>query len=268
MKKDSYVTFFYLKIFLIICGLLLVGSLVAKVIYEVASSRFSTNSFSVLVVSKNSKLIFVDKAAKEALYISIGDIRPLVKGKNNLGASLALGVPVNGMIVDESSDKNLSEFASFKNTLQMVFASEVLLKNMNRFDAYKVITAINSTPHDNRVEERVDLTKKEDVEKIERHLIDSFINKSTYTIQIDNGTKINGLGGEVAKVLTKQGYNVVAVRNAQPSLTSYISYNGKRDAYINSLLGLTGFEFREEKRSPEADITIFLGDDLEAMLLP
>lgn len=81
MKNNNIVSFFYLKIFILVVFLMIIGSLFIRITNEIISSSFKNNSFSVLIVARDSKLIYVDKASKSALFLAIGDIRSFVKGK-------------------------------------------------------------------------------------------------------------------------------------------------------------------------------------------
>ncbi|MDO8270277.1 MAG: LytR C-terminal domain-containing protein [Candidatus Levybacteria bacterium] len=268
MKENSYVGLTYLKFFFFIVFLFIVGAVILKIGSEIIQSKFRNNAFSVLYVAKDSKLIYVDKNTKEVLYLSLGDLRKYTKGKNYLGVSFALGLPINAMILDNKPPANISEFITSQNEWRLIFDGNVTLKNMNRYDIHKVIDAMRSALKDNRTEERVDIFSKEDMKKIEEHFVDSAINNVQYTIEIENGTSINGLGNQLATILGKEGFNVIAVRTARAEIASYVAYPEEENIYVNSLIGLTGFDYKKEKISPAADITIFLGDDLEAMLSP
>ena len=103
-------------------------------------------------------------------------------------------------------------------------------------------------------------------EKVGDLFRDSVINNMEYTIEVENGTSVDGLGTETAGILSRLGYNVIAVRTSELRSNSYIAYPDKPDIYINSLAGLTGFDVKKEKVSQSADIMVFLGDDLDSML--
>lgn len=269
MFQDRIVGFFYLKIFLLIVLLLIIGSVVFKIIAEVHDSKFTTNTFSVLMVAADSKLVFVDKTTKRANFYAIGDIRKIVRGKDQLGASLALGVPVDAMIIDKKFPSNIAELSTSETQWRLIFDSQPFFKNMDRYDVYKFVSAVKDSIKDNRVEKRINLfDDKKRKELLKDQFKDSVINNMSYTIEINNGTKINGLGGDLAYILGQQGFNVIAVRSVNESASSYVAFPGAKDMYIDTLINLTGFEFKHEQISQTADVTIFLGDDLEAMLSP
>ncbi len=221
------------------------------------------------MVSSDSKLVFVDKADKRVGFFAIGDVRKVVRGKDTFGASLALGVPINAIIVDKKFPRNIAELTNSETQWRLLFDGEPFFKNMDRYDVYKFINAVKDTIKDNRVEKRINLfDDSQRKELLKGQFKDSVINNMPYTIEINNGTKINGLGGDFAYILSQEGFNVIAVRSVNESSNSFIAYEGSQDVYIDSLVSLTGFELKKKKVSQAADITIFLGDDLEAMLSP
>lgn len=267
IEKEKINTFFYLKIFILIFILLLLGSVIYKITTEILNSQFVGNSFAVLYVSNDSKLIFVDKGSKRATFLALGDIKRFVKGKNTITASFALGLPLNAMIIDENPPQNLADFSSSRNEMRLIFGTSHSLKNLNRLDVYKLISAVRGSNEDSRKELRVNILTPQGLKLVEEEFKDSSIINEPYTIEIENGTTLNGLGNELALILGREGYNVIAVRTSNEKNSSYISYPGSKNNYIKSLIGLTKFDFKEEEKSQAADVTIYIGDDIEAMLL-
>ena len=105
-------------------------------------------------------------------------------------------------------------------------------------------------------------------EKVDDKLVDSQIANTPLTLEIDNGTNINGLGGLLAIILAKRGYNVISVKTSTESDNSYIAYPEKPDNFVNSIQTLTRFPIIKMKKSQAADVTLFLGEVLDAMLSP
>jgi hypothetical protein len=270
MFQDRIASFFYLKIFILIVIALVLGSVVFRITSEIIGSTFKNNTFSLLIVSKDSKLIFVDKNGKSVMFLALGDIRPFVKGKSTLEASFALGIPINGMIIDNKSPVNISDFITSGNELRLIFSGDNLIfKNLNRYDIYKLANAIRRSLKDNNLEVRVNLfDQKEMKEKVGEGFKDSVINNMPYTIEINNGTNVNGLGSVLAVILAREGYNIIAVKSSNDKSNSFIAYPSDRNLFTNSLFGLTGFSQKKATVSQSADVTIFLGEDLDAMLSP
>ncbi len=269
MLPERIASFLYLKIFFLIVVLVVIGAVIFKLTSEVTGSSFRNNSFSLLIVSKESKLIYVDKEAKNVMFLALGDIERYVKGKNPLEASFALGIPINAILVDKNPPLNLGEFIDPGNEMRLIFGQNVTFKGLNRYDIYRIANAIRGAGKDSRIELRVNLFDQDQVkEKVGDLFTDSTIRNQDISIQIDNGTTINGLGSILAVILGREGYNVIAVRTARPEISSYIAFDGEHNSYVDSLRGLTKFDIKKEKRSQAADVTIFLGDDIDAMLSP
>lgn len=268
MFQDKVPGFYYLAIFIILVVLSVIGASVYRLVNEFQTSTFKNNSYALLIVSKDSKFIYVDKEERSVLFLALGDISKFVKGKNTLEATFALGIPVNGILYDDTPPQNLDAFVNSGNEFRLVFGSDTQTKGVNRYDLHKLVASVRSSVKDRREEIRIDLFNQDAMKKIEEYFVDSAVRNTNQTIEIDNGTKINGLGNLLAIILTKQGYNVIAVRNAKSNPSSYISSEEENSEVINSLLGLTSFERKNTKASPASDITIFLGDDVESMLTP
>lgn len=268
MQKPKIPGFYYLLIFILFTVLVVLSAVIVRVVNEVATSTFKNNSFSLLIVSKDSKLIYVDKNDKSVLFLALGDIQKFVKGKNNLESTFALGIPVNGVVYDQNPPQNIENFILSSNEFRLVFGNDTKLKNINRYDLYKIISAVRSSSKDNRIEKRVDIFNQEEMKKIDKNFEDSIIRNSNQSVEIDNGTKINGLGNLLALILTKQGYNVVAVRTSATSPSSFIAFRNETGVVANSLKQLTNFPLKEGGVSPASDVTVFLGDDVASMLTP
>ncbi len=269
MFQEKIVSFFYLKIFLLLFVVLVLGSICYKFFDEIINSSFKNNSFSVLIVSKDSKFISVSKKDKTAVFLALGDMRQFVKGKKPIEATFALGIPIDSILIDNHSPVNLSDFSSSKNQWRLIVGDKIVYKGLNRYDILKLSGAVNSSAKDNRTELRLNLFSQEDLkEKLDDKLTDSTIVNTPLTIEIDNGTDINGLGNLFAIILARRGYNVISVKTANSSDNSYIAYPGKADEFVQQLKTLTRFPLLQTKKSQAADVTIFLGDDLDAMLSP
>lgn len=266
--QEKIHAFKYLLIFVSAIIVLLVSASVYRIVSEISDAAFKNNSFSLLIVSKDSKLVYVDSQRNSVLFIALGDIERFVKGKNNLEATFSLGIPVNGILYDSTPPSNIEAFTKWQNESRLIFKKQSDYKNLNKFDIIKLIHTLRSANKDKIKEIRLDIFDVESLKEIEDDFLDSVIRNSQLTVQINNGTTINGLGNLMALILSKQGYNIIAVRNGKTDLTSYVSYEKEGDVVTDSLLGLTGFDYKMEKTSKAADVTIYLGEDVDAMLSP
>lgn len=267
--KESTISFLYLKIFFLVVISIIVLSVFYRLGSVVFNSSFKNNSFSILYISKESKIISVDKKMGTVSYLSVGNIKNLVKGKSPFAASIVLGVPINGIMYDTDNNLNpdFKGFISLKNELRLLFGFGTVFKNMNEYDIYKVMSIARMAVKDNTRVLEVNLQNEKSVkENITDNFKDSSIQDARYTVEIANGTKINGLANSVAAVLTHLGYNVVFLHTVKGYYNdnSYVGFEFSKNSFVDSLLNFTAFSEKKKTLSSSADVTIYLGSDLEA----
>lgn len=267
--KESNTSFLYLKIFFLGVISIIILSIFYRLGSVILSSSFKNNAFSLLYISKESKIISVDKRAGTVSYISVGNSRNIIRGKNPFAASVALGVPINGIMYDTDSNLNpdLKSFISLKNELRILFSFGTVFKNMNEYDVHKVISIARTAGKDKKREFNVNLQNEKSVkENITDNFKDSSIQDAHYTVEIANGTKINGLANGAAAVLTHLGYNVVFLHTVKGLYndSSYVGFEINKNSFVNSLINFTSFSEMKKTLSPSADVTIYLGSDLES----
>lgn len=267
--KEPTVGFLYLKIFFLGVISIIILSIFYRLGSVIISSSFKNNAFSLLYISKESKIISVDKRAGTVSYLSVGNIKNLVKGKSPLAASVILGVPINGIMYD--TDHNLSpdlkRFISLNNELRILFSFGTVFKSMNEYDVHKVMSIARMASKDNTHEQKVNLQSEKSVkENIADNFKDSSIKDVRYTVEIVNGTRINGLANSVATVLAYLGYNVVFLHTVKGSYNdnSYVGFEFSKNSFVDSLLNFTSFSEKKKTLSSSADVTIYLGSDLES----
>lgn len=265
--SDKPASIAYLKIFFLAFFLLIVVAIIFRLVSLFSGSSFTGNSFSILYVSKNSKIISVEKSSKSVVYVSVGNVRSIVKGKSPFVAGIALGVPINAMIydTDTSRDPDYSDFISYGNEARMIFSVNKNFENMNEYDLHKVLSIARGADKYSVKNVSVNLFDEESVNKnLEGAFLDHQIRDADSTVEIVNSTEINGLANAVASILTKKGYNVIALQNAKGSYddNSYVGYSFTENLFTQFLLQLTGFEKRNDTYSNTADVTIYLGADI------
>lgn len=259
---------FYVKAFFWIVILIVLISLLFRFFSLISGSAFRNNSFSILYISKNSKVINVDEKNKSVSFISIGDARPIVKGRNSFFASVALGIPINGIIYDENKnlDPDFSEFISIGNEARMILSFNTSFKNLNDYDLHKVLSIARKAEKKDIQILNINIVKENDLEeKLEGAFLDKTIIDSNYTVEIVNGTEVNGLASSVASLLSLRGYNIVFLQTTKGKFdeNSYVGYEFERNNFIDSLQKLTDFEEKTITISKTADVTIYLGSELE-----
>jgi hypothetical protein len=76
----------------------------------------------------------------------------------------------------------------------------------------------------------------------------------------------NATSGSVCNCNNVSCGDSVVSQTCNPATT--LAGDGEINTYVQSLHGLTDFPIKKGKVSPAADVTIFLGDDVDAMLSP
>lgn len=266
--KDSLKSFLYLKLFIIVVILVFIISVGIKLGSEVVNGSFKNNSYSLLyLMPKDAKIITVDKKRQTYAFYSAGNVRDYLKGKSTFEISVFLRVPINAVIVDpQNQNYNKDNFIQFSNEMKLIFAqNDKLYRKLDKYDIYKLITAANNTPKDNRVDGKINIF--DDASMLTGFFSsfkDSSIADSTYTVEIVNGTSINGFGTRVANLLSTVGFNVISVRSdGANKQNSFISSQLKERNYLSVLQSLTGFELKNNSLSKVADVTVYLGKELE-----
>jgi hypothetical protein len=138
---------------------------------------------------------------------------------------------------------------------------------MNEYDIHKVMSIARAAGKDNTHILKVNLLDEKSVkENITDNFKDSSIQDAHYTIEIANGTEVNGLANGVAGLLVQLGYNVVFVHTVKgyDNDSSYVGFEFSKNPFVDSLLNFTAFSEKKKILSSSADVTIYLGSDLEA----
>ena len=267
--KEKTSSLKYLKIFFLALSFTILLSIIFRFVNLTQNSSFKNNTFSLLYISKESRVIYVDKKANTVFFLSVGDVGSIVKGKSPFIATIALGIPINAIIYDEDKNKNpdLNEFITFENQARLTLGFGHTFKNLNEYDLHKIMSIARSAKKDSTNSIKVNLLDEKSVkENISDIFLDSEIKNSKYSVEIVNGIDVNGLASSLASVLMKLGYNVVFLQSVPGTYTddSYVGYEIEKDLFVNSLLALTKFEEKNKTISRSADVTIYLGSDLQS----
>jgi hypothetical protein len=270
MQKERIASFSYLKIFIVIVIIAILGSIIYRVSTQFLNSSFHGNSFSILYVAKDSVILTVNNQDKTFSFIKLGDIRNIVKGKNTFESSIAIGFPINAVVIEKDSPGpyNIDNFLNVQNEMRLVFGkNDENLKNLNHYDLYKFINSARSTPIENRTQTRINVLDPKSFKQLidENIFQDKTIRDMPITIGILNGTSVNGLGNDVAYVLGLKGFNVISVQSANSkSTSSFIATKIEDQKSINTVKNITHMSVKKEKIMSAVDLTIFLGNDIGA----
>lgn len=261
--EEKITTFKYLKVFIIGVIALVILSIGIKVGSEYLSASFKSDSFNILYIGKESYLVGVDTSSNTFSFVKLPDLKEITQGKNLLQKSMIVGVPVNAQINDRDTKtyKDADEFLTNNSAWNILFGPSK--KFRTKINSYDVISffhkAKGSTNKRNGV---ITLEFNEKNDKILSDLFQSdSLRRRATTVEIINGSSVDGLGTSLSRALTNAGYNIISVGSAGGDEDSYIGYSDEQLPEIELLKSFINFNGIMGKNSPAADITIFLGKD-------
>ncbi len=269
--KNNISSFLYLKIFIAVVLILIGVSVFAKIYSELNNSSFKNNSFTILYLGSSTYLLNVDKKESRFTFINLGNLTPKLKGKNNLEMSLFIGAPINAIIQDKkakSTFNNSDDFLGFSNEITLLTPNDnIVLKRLNAYDIYKFMNTARGVKRENRKNEKITNLDQVGIDKVLSDLLrDTAVHESNATVEVVNGTGINGLANVFSQMLSNGGYNVIEVRSdIAKDLVSQVRFKDK-NMPVEELIQITSFEEINSNNSSTADISVFLGNDLEGRL--
>lgn len=271
MSKEKDGSLKYIRIFFGIVVLLIIGGLLFRVFMEYKNRQFTQNVFNILIISdKYTGVIGLDKNENRLSSAVVTSDLANLKRENLMLQSINFGIPIHAYIKYESLNPQspTRKFLHFKN-LQSIFTNpSIEKKNISLFDYITLYVEGGAVDRDREIVKTYrtiadlnGLLTRED----ENFFRNSDLANRKTTLQIINGTSINGLGSRVAEMFSRSGFNVVSVLT-QPEEDSKIIYstNSKNDAEIIR----KSFNFPLELGSEAgiASITLVIGEESELEL--
>lgn len=266
-------SFSYLKFFFLLIAVIFFGAIIFNVVWEIKSKEFVGNTFRILYLGQDPYIAQADKKEKAIFFAKIQNYEDDLRGKNRLEASIMLGVPIDAMIIPKrklDNEYDLEKFFSMGSQWRFLTATNsYFYKNLNKYDIFEFYSVSRSAPRENRKEEGIDFSNSGKAIRVEMSepFKDKAIAESGLTIEVINGTDINGLGERVSRMLSNGGYDVVSVSSESKESDSYIiSRIEKKGEFTDRLVRLFGVPLREESGQKAADVSIYLGKDIENYL--
>ncbi len=230
-------------------------SLILKVAAVIKDSQFDDSKRFTLSLT-NGKNIEVISLSPDSKDITVFKFDSNVKFEE---VGRILEIPIDGFITFKSQDLNQKISLLFKSA---VFNCNNLKTNLTIIDLLKLAISARAIPENSINTIIVKDPSKLDLGKVDRLVIDSFIENERQTIKIINGTGVSGLGSRLARFITNMGGNVimVATENGKEK-KSYISYIDKRTYTVKRLQKILGYEVVRNKDNTLSDVTIVIGED-------
>jgi hypothetical protein len=256
-SRNTKIAILFFVFLIFIVGL----SLAFKAVDVIRRSQFDDSRRFTLSIANNRNIEVM------SLSPSLGNI-VIFKLSDNFSSAEAghlLKIPIDGQIFSKSQDLNKKTDSLF---VDAILNYKNIQTDLTIIDLLKLAIFARTIPENAVDIKMVENKEGLDVERtVGRLVIDNFIEKDFQTIQVVNGTEVNGLGNRLAKLITNMGGNVILVMTEdKPRKKSVITYIDKKTYTVERLQEVLGYEAVKEPSNAISDITVIIGEDrLEAI---
>ncbi|HVZ66684.1 MAG TPA: LytR C-terminal domain-containing protein [Patescibacteria group bacterium] len=214
MNDSSNVTR-YVKYFILIVIIAALISIGYRVAANIRNSNFKYDTYNILVLSKDSYLVHLDKSAKKITVFKYEGATKFLQNKSRIVQSLLIEVPIDAVIESKNKDLEIDKnFLTFDTFSRLFFnKGDNKLDGVNKTDLLKIYFMSRGVSDNDREESGDKIKNLKDFDNISYNnaLYDNSIFDDKTSLQIINATDINGLGTRVSEMLKNMGYNVVSV---------------------------------------------------------
>lgn len=273
MSKEKKNSLFYVKIFLSVVAAVFLMAIFLRIYNSYTQRQFTENVFNILVISdKYVGVVGIDEGDERLHAVLVTKELDTIKKRNILIQSINFGIPIHAYISFPDTMRApapTKEFFSINRLRVVTTDMGVNIKNISFFDWIKLYKISKNLEEKDIVVKTYatikDLSRLLGAEE-ESFLRNSDIANRKTSMQIVNGTSINGLGNRVGDMFSRFGFNVVSV-TTNPTDKSVIYYNGD-SSYDDALMVAKSFGFPVEKSSEYAiaAVTLIIGEESELLL--
>lgn len=260
-KQEAQIdTLLYIRIFAFFLVIIIVGAIFVKVFLVVKNSTFNTNAYNILVVTDSVYIIGANKNDKRITVLRTDSEIKDPKKSRLLKYGLDVGIPFRGMIEFEKGERNniSPDIFSLTSVLDMVNNDRVERYNVGIVDLLRFYWITLRAPKENLITLEASDTGRNQLFEIFRD--EEIINRKI-SIEVINGTGINGLGNKFSIMLTNAGYNIISVITREEILNSLVVSHTK-NKITKRLSSDLGFDTLFEDKRGIADISILIGQDI------
>lgn len=269
-KKDNL---FYVKIFLAIFALILLFAVIVRTYHSFINRQFTQNTFNILIASDEYVGVIGVEDSTKSLYSAVITENLDSSAKRNLFVqSINFKIPIHAYLVypdDVEAKLPTKNFFTLSNIQSIVSNSKIDKKNITMFDWLRLFNLARSIPEDRvfvknyaSMSDLVGLISSESDE----FFGDSTIAGKKTSLQIINGTSVNGLGSRLGEMFARTGFNVVSVVTSRQEESS-VYYN--EDSVLNEakiIAKSLDLQLIKSDKHAIASITLVVGEDSELML--
>ena len=260
MKEGSRNSVSYLKYFLIIFLILGIVSLSIKLIRVYQTRSFRGEAFNLLILNKNASILHLGTKPNSLFILTVRNFGYKLKNKNRVETSLALKVPIDGIVVlDDSGYKIEKNYFSLDNFLSLFTKKR---NNINEMDLIKIFWKINGIKNSETNAKETENIENEEVYRVLPEIFNesAIINDKT-SVEIINGTGIDGVGGRMSEALKNEGFNIVSVGTNEQNESKIIVRGNGKSVVVKRLKDFFPFKVEKRQENSIADITLIFGRD-------
>jgi len=252
----------YLVYFLCAVFVCVVIALTFRVITTIKSSTFDTSSYSLLVSSESPFIISVDTASNNLSIIDVTNSNIDKKAK-----SLELNVPIDSKIVVKNGQLDSEEYPSFGFLWSVILRPwEYKFENLTPFDVFKLVQFSLGMQEKDMNRAFMEISQDGQLQGLSSDEVydifkDPIIINEQQSIEVLNGTDMEGLAGQVSLLIRNTGGNVVSVGSTPNSAKSQLvsSNNSETLKRLSRILNIVPTV--DPNFTSISDIKIKLGQD-------
>ncbi len=274
MKREKNNSLLYLKFFIFAALLVIFLGIIIRLFNQYQNREFVNNSYNLLIISdKYVGIIGIDSLGSSFSAIAVTKDLENLKRENILLQSINFGIPIHGYVVYPKGEEPYDptpNFLSWGNIQNILSDPSIKKKNITFFDWMKLYSERKKIASENTIiksyatitDVRGLLSKESDL-----YFQNSEIVNEKTSLQIVNGTRVNGLGNRIGEMYSRVGFNVVSIVTEQGRKDSEILYSNKLKSDQAELIQKSfNFPITYDEDAQIADITIIIGEESELEL--
>lgn len=261
-------------IFCSFIAILILLSLVAKIIFLISDSLYDGHHrFTIAIIQEPLLVLSFSEQAESISILVVSQKDKQVTSKEKL--SQLLRIPIDGYLadsikskkalIDVGNVKDLSDNKVFASRMkEMLLAYPRLKADVTIIDMIRFFLVSARVPsHKIKVAEITTKASDAMIDEISSTLFqDATLAGENVSISIVNGTKIQGLGGRLERLLLNSGANVVAVSSSPSDIVRSEIVSVREDLYtVKKIASITGFPVVVSKSVDISDVIIRIGED-------
>lgn len=219
LKNKESSNIVYLKIFLIFVFVCVVVSLFLKLTNLVNKSQFNQNYYNMVLIGKKAFIINIRQSSNKINIIEIknSDIIKLEKlTKFQMGADF--GIPIDAVFIDriKKIDNPIDVFNLVNSIEYILMPSYYNSSELNSLDILKIHFVFSSLSTSDYTKDIYDMsdnnsTGNDTKSRLYDYFKDENIVNEGISIEVINGSQVDGAASKIAWMLKNNGFNVVSI---------------------------------------------------------